>query len=91
MKGIFVTIDLRITKQGEMRAIAPDDLSKLSCFGQLSVRRVSHVEPLQTESGLQWTADLSPVDGPLLGPFQTRSQAIAAELAWLRDNLADLS
>ncbi|EMB17938.1 hypothetical protein RE6C_01332 [Rhodopirellula europaea 6C] len=31
----------------------------------------------------QWTADLSPVGGPVLGPFALRSEAIEAEIEWL--------
>ena len=45
--------------------------------------RHSHVEP--DESG-RWIADLSPVSGPALGPFPTRSAALAAEAAWLEAN-----
>ncbi|TWU33424.1 hypothetical protein Q31b_57410 [Novipirellula aureliae] len=52
----------------------------LNQLGSLSIRRGSHVEP--TDHG-QWTADLSPVDGPKLGPFGNRSEALAAELDWL--------
>jgi hypothetical protein len=32
----------------------------------------------------EWTADLAPVNGPVLGQFPTRSAALAAELDWLR-------
>jgi hypothetical protein len=42
--------------------------------------RASLVEP--DEEG-RWWADLSPVDGPLLGPFRQRSQALDAEEEWL--------
>ena len=31
-----------------------------------------------------WWADMGPVDGPVLGPFSSRDQALAAELEWLR-------
>jgi hypothetical protein len=53
------------------------DLSKL---GQLDIARGSYVEP--TDDG-QWTADLSPVDGPVLGPFPCRTDALNAERQWL--------
>ncbi|MBC8290341.1 MAG: hypothetical protein H8E37_08495 [Planctomycetes bacterium] len=52
-------------------------------LGSADIQRGSHVEP--TADG-KWTADLSPVNGPVLGPFQTRSQALAAEVAWLLAN-----
>ena len=49
-------------------------------FGKPQIRRVSHVEP--DESGL-WFADLSPVDGPKLGPFDKRNEAVDAEIEYL--------
>jgi hypothetical protein len=55
----------------------------LAQLGPLSIRRASHVEP---NSHGQWLADLSPVSGPVLGPFACRSQALAAEEAWLVAN-----
>lgn len=35
----------------------------------------------------QWQADLSPSNGPTLGPFHKRQDAIDAEIAWLNENL----
>ena len=55
----------------------------LRCLGSLSVRRASHVEP--DAKGLWW-ADLSPVDGPRLGPFVRRSDALSAEVAWIEEH-----
>ena len=49
-------------------------------FGKPQIKRVSHVEP--DESG-RWTADMTPVDGPVLGPFDKRSEALDAEIEWL--------
>lgn len=49
-------------------------------IGTIGIRRGSHVEP--TTEGL-WTADLTPVGGPVLGPFSTRTEALDAEVAWL--------
>ena len=54
----------------------------LSALGNLDIRRASHVEPDGTG---RWMADLSPVAGPKLGPFTQRSQALAAEQAWLSE------
>ena len=45
--------------------------------------RASHVEPC----GNQWTADMGPVDGPVLGPFNTRESALKAELSWIQENM----
>ena len=49
-------------------------------LGQLTIRRASHVEPDETG---RWWADLSPSQGPHLGPFETRSAALLAEEEWL--------
>jgi hypothetical protein len=57
-----------------------EEMIDLSSLGQLSIRRASHVEP--DEQG-RWFADLAPVDGPCLGPFHLRSEALATERAWL--------
>jgi hypothetical protein len=54
----------------------------LAALGTASIRRASHVEP--DEQG-QWWADLSPVGGPRLGPFPSRSPALDAEHAWLEE------
>ena len=73
-------MDLVVTSTGEVRCIYSDSIS-LSPLGKLSITRASHVEP---NSVGQWMADLSLVDGPLLGPFELRTEALAAEVDWLR-------
>jgi len=55
----------------------------LAVLGPLKIKRASHVEP---DSQGRWIADLSPVAGPQLGPFEHRSDALAAEVEWLREN-----
>lgn len=57
-----------------------DETIPLHDLGRIRIRRGSHVEPV---AGGQWIADMKPVDGPLLGPFNMRSQALAAERRWL--------
>ena len=57
-----------------------DETIPLRNLGQIKIRRGSHVEPVP---GGQWCADMKPVDGPILGPFSMRSQALAAERRWL--------
>lgn len=57
-----------------------DEVIDLRQLGALAISRASHVEPDVTG---HWIADLSPVGGPKLGPFVTRSQALAAEEAWI--------
>lgn len=34
----------------------------------------------------KWWADLLPIGGPVLGPFDKRSQALAAEVDWIMEN-----
>lgn len=76
-------MDLIIRCDGRVSCIYSETL-ELSELGRVSIRRASHVEP--TDDG-QWTADLAPVGGPLLGPFSARSSALAAEVEWLQANL----
>ncbi len=63
--------------------IHDDRLGFLRELGPVSIKRASHVEPTDDA---KWTADLSPVDGPVLGPFDTRGEALDAEVAWLKKN-----
>jgi hypothetical protein len=35
---------------------------------------------------LAWYADMLPVDGPVLGPFNKRQEALDAEITWLREH-----
>lgn len=65
-----------------------DDALDLACLGRLTIARASHVEP--TGSG-QWTADLSPANGPVLGPFRTRTEALHAERIWLEEHRLKLA
>ncbi len=54
------------------------ELLDLAALGRLSIARASHVEPDATG---QWSAQI--LEGPVLGPFPTRSAALTAEVAWL--------
>jgi hypothetical protein len=72
-------MDLVIDRAGSVRAIYAEAID-LSGFGPPVIARASHVEP-DTEG--RWHADLSPVGGPVLGPFDRRSAALEAEVAWL--------
>lgn len=73
-------MELLITQEGTIRCLY-DETLPLTELGQLKIQRGSHVEP--TPQG-EWTADLSPVGGPLLGPFCIRTDALRAETGWLR-------
>ena len=75
-------MELLISSGGGIRCVYSEELN-LQELGRLSIQRGSHVEP--TSEG-QWTADLSPVNGPVLGPFTTRTAALEAEEAWRLEN-----
>jgi len=72
-------MQLIIQPGGIVHCLYSEDI-ELQKIGSISITRGSYVEP--TAEG-QWTADLSPVDGPLLGPFANRSAALDAERQWL--------
>jgi len=72
-------MDLVVSPAGDVRCLY-DETINLHVLGTLDIRRASHVEP--TGDG-QWLADLTPVSGPLLGPYRRRTDALAAEIAWL--------
>jgi hypothetical protein len=70
---------LQIDPDGTVRCVYAEAID-LAALGTPTIRRASHVEPDQHGS---WWADLSPVGGPILGPFASRTLALAAEQAWL--------
>jgi hypothetical protein len=73
---------LIIDPHGSVRCVYAEAID-LSRLGQVSIRRASRVEPDQ--DGRWWT-DLSPVGGPVVGPFDRRGAALAAEQHWLETN-----
>jgi hypothetical protein len=75
-------MQLIIQTGGVVRCLYAETID-LTALGPMAIERASHVEP--TPDG-QWLADLSPVKGPVLGPFSQRSQALAAEAAWLHSH-----
>lgn len=75
-------MNLLITPEGIVRCVYGETVD-LCSLGPLSIRRASHVEP---DVDGHWLADLSPVDGPVLGPFDSRSAALDAEQQWLVAN-----
>lgn len=75
-------MQLLISATGDVRCLY-GELIDLLQIGPLSIRRGSHVEP---DAEGNWTCDLSPVDGPHLGPFPSRSTALDVEVAWLNEH-----
>lgn len=76
-------MDLIVHVGGAVRCIYGESIN-LATLGRLRITRASRVEP---DASGHWYADMSPVGGPALGPFGKRSEALAAESAWLRDRL----
>ncbi len=72
-------MELVVAAGGDVRCVY-DEALDLREIGKLQITRVSHVEP--DRDGFWW-ADMGPVDGPVLGPFRSRSEALGAERKWL--------
>lgn len=72
---MIIFIDLN----GGIRAIYSDGFN-WQALGRPTIQRASQVEP--DHLGLWW-ADLGLSNGPKIGPFAKRADAIAAEVAWL--------
>jgi hypothetical protein len=67
-------MQLVIETDGTVRCIY-EEVIDLTQLGAVEIRRGSHVEP---DTIGQWLVDLSPVDGPRLGPYMRRSEALDA-------------
>ena len=68
-----------VAPDGRVRAIYGEAIA-LETLGRPAIVRASVVEP---DGEGRWHADLRPVLGPVLGPYRCRSEALAAEVAWL--------
>ena len=79
MTEVQKEMQMLVQTNGAVRCVYGEELD-LPRLGPLTITRGSHVEP--TADG-QWTADMSPVTGPVLGPFPSRSDALTAERQWL--------
>ncbi len=73
---------LLISPQGTVHCVYSEAID-LATLGRLAISRGSYVEP--NVDGL-WNVDLSPVDGPQLGPFTQRSAALESETDWLEQH-----
>jgi hypothetical protein len=72
-------MELVVGVDGVARCIY-DEALDLREIGKLRITRASHVEP---DAEGFWWADMEPVDGPVLGPYGSRSEALQAERGWL--------
>jgi hypothetical protein len=74
-------MELVVDTGGGVRCIY-DEALDLRELGKLQITRASHVEP-DTEGN--WWADMGPSGGPVLGPYESRTEALGAERGWLTD------
>ena len=72
-------MQLVIKSGGVVRCVYGEEID-LTALGSPVISRASHVEPDQQG---RWWADMGPVRGPVLGPYELRSEALETELAWL--------
>jgi hypothetical protein len=72
-------MELVVDAGGDVRCIY-DEVLDLREIGTLKITRASHVEP---DKDCFWWADMGPVDGPVLGPYGSRSEALTAERGFL--------
>jgi hypothetical protein len=79
-------MELFIARTGRVHCLYGEEFD-LGLLGLLTIHRASHVEP--NDNGC-WTADLSPIGGPILGPFAQRSQALSAEVGWIEGHLPSI-
>lgn len=80
-------MELVVDAGGDVRCIY-DEALDLQELGKLQITRASHVEP--DRDGFWW-ADMGPVEGPVLGPYGSRSEALAAEKGWIVGRIDDCS
>ena len=80
MTSMTTEMELVVDAGGDIRCIYGEELD-LRELGKLQITRASHVEP--DRDGFWW-ADMGPVRGPVLGPFRSRTEALANERLWLR-------
>jgi hypothetical protein len=73
---------LVVTAAGAVRCLYSEVID-LASLGPPRIRRASHVEP--GPDG-RWLADLRPIQGPTLGPFDRRGEALEAERAWIEEH-----
>jgi hypothetical protein len=77
-------MELVVGVDGVARCIY-DEALDLREFGKLQITRASRVEP---DAEGYWWADMAPVDGPVLGPYRSRSEALGAERGSLSERQA---
>ena len=72
-------MQLVIHPNGSIRCLYTEAID-LHQLGSPTMTRASVVDP---DKAGRWWCDLAVIDGPTLGPFPLRSDALRAESAWL--------
>jgi hypothetical protein len=75
------TVSIKV--DGTIRFIYDDELEALKHAGPSNTRRAIFVEP---DSNGLWVADLSPINGPVFGPFRLRKTALDAERDYIEEH-----
>jgi hypothetical protein len=75
-------MELIVSPTGIVRCVYGEDVD-LHALGCPQIRRASAVDP---DPQGHWWADLAPVNGPRIGPFGRRGDALSAEVAWLAEH-----
>lgn len=73
MRELIIHID----DAGGIQFVWTDAARELLSLGTATISRASHVEPT---ADCRWTADLAPIGGDVLGPFDTQEEALRAEI-----------
>lgn len=73
---------ISFNSDGTVQSIYNEEM-ELDSLGINNIKRASHVEP----EGNMWYVDLSPIDGPQLGPFNKRSEALKEEHKYINEQL----
>lgn len=76
-----------VNPDGSIELIHKDDVNQM--FDNptvVDIKRASHVEPTIKDGKVSWFSDMTPVNGPVLGPFDNREEALKEEVTWLENN-----
>jgi hypothetical protein len=69
-------------EDGSVQSLYNDSM-ELQEIGNINIKRASFVEP----EGNLWYADLKPINGPKLGPFKKRTDALNEEHNYINNLL----
>ena len=98
-----MSIPIVVRSSGEVQFLYTEELDLSTLGPVAKQKRASHIEltcdlsdealislarlPIDETPANTWWADLTPSGGPVLGPFEKRSQALAAEAVWIQEHI----